>query len=34
LLVADDPRFPSFRIDDGVKIIGQVTEVTVRRQLI
>lgn len=33
LLVADDMRYPSYRIDDGVKIIGRVTEVTVRRLL-
>ena len=33
LLVADDMRYPSYRMNDGVKIIGRVTEVTVRRVL-
>lgn len=33
LLIADDMRYPSYRLDDGVKIIGRVTEVTVRRVL-
>lgn len=33
LLVADDTRYPSYRLDDGAKIIGRVTEVTVRRTL-
>lgn len=34
LLVADDIRFPSYRLDDGVRIIGRVTEITVRRSLL
>lgn len=33
LLVADDMRYPSYRLDDGVKIIGRVTEITIRRAL-
>lgn len=33
LLIADDTRFPSIRLEDGVKILGLVTEVTVRRRL-
>lgn len=33
LLVADDVRYPSYRMDDGVHIIGRVTEVTVRKML-
>lgn len=33
LLVADDTRYPSYRMDDGVTVIGRVTEVTVRRAL-
>lgn len=33
LLIADDTRYPSYRLDDGVKIIGRVTEVTLRRVL-
>ena len=33
LLVADDTRFPSYRLADGVKIIGRVTEVTLRKTL-
>jgi SOS-response transcriptional repressor LexA len=34
LLVADDVRFPTFRMDDGVQIIGRVTEITIRKSLI
>lgn len=34
LLVADDMRFPSYRLDDGVRIIGRVTEITLRRTLL
>ncbi len=33
LLIADDTRYPSHRLDDGVKIIGRVTEIIVRRTL-
>lgn len=33
LLIADDMRYPSYRMEDGVKIIGRVTEITVRRTL-
>lgn len=33
LLVADDMRYPSYRLSDGAKIIGRVAEVTVRRVL-
>jgi len=33
MLVADDTRFPTFRVEDGARIIGRVTEVTVRRML-
>ena len=33
LLVADDTRFPTFRVSDGAHIVGRVTEVTVRRML-
>jgi len=31
LLIADDMRYPSYRMDDGVKIIGRVTEIVIRR---
>lgn len=33
LLVADDTRFPSYRLEDGVTIIGRVTEITLRKML-
>jgi len=33
LLVADDTRFPTYRMDDGVQIIGRVTEITIRKLL-
>lgn len=33
LLIADDMRYPSYRLADGVKIIGRVTEICVRRVL-
>lgn len=33
LLIADDMRYPSYRLEDGVTIIGRVTEITVRRVL-
>jgi len=33
LLVADDMRYPSYRMDEGVKIIGRVTEICMRRVL-
>lgn len=32
-LVAEDTRFPSYRQSDGVKIIGCVTEITIRKTL-
>lgn len=32
LLVADDTRYPSYRLRDGIRIIGRVTETTVRRK--
>jgi transcriptional regulator with XRE-family HTH domain len=31
LLVADDARWPTVRLQDGVRIIGTVTEITIRR---
>ena len=31
LLIADDTRFPTYRLDDGVRILGRVTEVTIRK---
>lgn len=34
LLVADDTRFPTYRMDEGVRIVGLVTEITVRKTLI
>lgn len=34
LLVADDMRFPTFKLSDGVKLIGRVTEVVIRKTLI
>lgn len=34
LLMADDTRFPSVRLDDGVRIVGVVTEVTTRNVLV
>lgn len=34
LLVADDTRFPTYRMDEGVRIIGLVTEITIRKTLI
>lgn len=33
LLVADDTRFPTYRMDEGVQIIGRVTEITIRKLL-
>lgn len=33
LLVADDSRYPSFRMDDDAHIIGRVVEVTVRKMI-
>ena len=33
MLVADDTRFPSYRLEDGVNIIGRVTEITLRKML-
>lgn len=33
LLVADDTRFPTHKMSDGVRIIGRVVEVTVRKLL-
>ena len=33
LLVADDTRFPTYRMDEGVQIIGRVTEITIRKML-
>ena len=33
LLVADDVRYPTHRLDDGARIIGKVVEVTVRKTL-
>lgn len=33
LLVADDTRFPTYRMDEGVQIIGRVTEITTRKTL-
>lgn len=33
MLIADDMRYPSYRLDDGVKIIGRVTEICIRRVL-
>ena len=33
LLVADDTRFPTYRMDKGVQIIGRVTEISIRKML-
>lgn len=33
LLVADDTRFPSYRLADGAKVIGRVTEVVIRKTI-
>ncbi len=33
MLIADDTRFPTFRLADGVRIVGRVVEVTVRKTL-
>lgn len=33
LFVADDMRYPSYRLDEGAKIIGRVMEVTIRKIL-
>lgn len=33
LLIADDTRYPTFRLADGARIVGRVTEITVRRVL-
>jgi transcriptional regulator with XRE-family HTH domain len=33
LLIADDTRYPTYKLTDGAKIIGKVSEVTVRRLL-
>lgn len=32
LLIADDTRYPSYRLRDGIRILGRVTETTVRRK--
>lgn len=34
LLVADDARFPTFPVNDSTKIIGRVTEITIRKVFI
>ncbi len=34
LLIADDTRYPTFRLADGARIIGRVTEITLRRMMI
>lgn len=31
LLVADDARFPTFQVDESIRIIGKVTEITIRK---
>ena len=33
LLVGDDMRFPTYRLSEGAKIIGRVTEVTIRKTI-
>lgn len=33
LLVADDTRFPTYRMHDGARIVGKVVEVTIRRAM-
>jgi SOS-response transcriptional repressor LexA len=33
MLIADDQRYPSFKLANGVQIIGTVTEITLRRLL-
>lgn len=33
LLIADDMRYPSYRVEAGVKLLGRVVEVTTRRVL-
>ena len=33
LLIADDVRYPTYRLSDGAQIIGRVTEVTIRKML-
>lgn len=32
LLVADDTRYPSYRLNDGVRILGRLSEITLRRR--
>lgn len=34
LLVADDARWPTVRLQDGVRIIGRVTEITLRKTML
>lgn len=34
LLIADDARWPTVRLQDGVRILGRVTEITLRRSLL
>ena len=34
LLVADDPRYPTYRLEDGAKLIGRVTEIVIRKIVI
>lgn len=34
LLVADDVRFPTLRLEDGARLVGRVTEVTMRKMLV
>jgi SOS-response transcriptional repressor LexA len=31
MLIADDTRYPTLRLEDGVRILGRVTEVTLRK---
>ena len=33
LLIADDTRYPSYRLDDGVTILGRITEITQRKSI-
>lgn len=34
MLMADDTRYPTVRLDDGARIIGVVTEVVIRKKLV
>jgi hypothetical protein len=34
MLIADDARWPTVRVNDGMRIIGLVTEIDIKRRFI